>query len=226
MNEKGCADLPPNLLVPSIALSVAEDPVLEGDCTITSYVKLTVTLSGWRAPTGGTKGGHEIGSTSIWGCYGALLQLAVNPYELSVLEADFPVITDFEPKLRDLYQGATIDSEVLSGSTGQTTVDRASKSIASTTVGLSVTGGYGASGNQSPGPNFSITGSISGTRSLEQDYDFSTVSGQSTSKRNATSTHVSQMFNLLTGYHSGTNALAIEMYPRPHISIASALVPL
>jgi hypothetical protein len=79
-----------------------------------------------------------------------------------------------------------------------------------------VSGGYG--GSQSLGPNLYASGSISGTRSLEQDYDFNTVSGESSSKRNATTTNVSQLFNLLTGYHSGANAIAVEMYPRPQIS--------
>jgi hypothetical protein len=215
MNPKGCLPAPPDPLVPSLALSVAEDPVGDQDCTITSYIKVTLTVSGLRAQSSGQ------GSTTpaIWGCYGALIQLAVNSYSLNMKDADFPVITDFEPKLRDLYQGATLDNEVLSGSTGQTTIDRASKSTSSTTLGLTVSGGFGpgAANDERRVPNANASGSISSTRTEEQDYDFSTVSGQSSSQRNATTTSVSQMYNLLTGYHSGTNAIALVMYPRPHI---------
>jgi len=210
-------------MTPSLAVSVAEDPITDGDCSITSYVKLTMTITGAVMPAGGQTPSRSIGVTTIWGCYGAIARLAVNAVEKDDKSTSGPIITDFEPQLRDLYQGGTIENEVLSGSSGQTTVDRATKSIASTTVGLSVTGGYGiGQGNTTAGPSISATGSISGTRSLEMDYDFNTVSGTSTSKRNATTDTISQMYNLLTGYHAGTNCITVEMYPRPHIAQPTA----
>lgn len=222
-NPEPCSPRPPDLLTPTLAVSVAEDPVEDGDCSITSYVKVTASLTGKLMPSGGRQGHQSIGIDTVWGCFGATLRIAVNPLEKDPGAAGGPVITDFEPQLRDLYQGGTIEDEVLSGSSGQTTVDRATKSIASTTLGLSVTGGYGlGQGNTGKGGNISATGSISGTRSLEMDYDFNTVSGTSSSKRNATTDTISQMCNLLTGYHAGTNCIGVEMYPRPHIAQPSA----
>src|SRR5262249_59811803 len=36
-------------------------------------------------------------------------------------------------------------------------------------------------------------------------------------ERYATTTSISQMYNLLTGYHLGTNRAVFLMFPRPHV---------
>ena len=59
------------------------------------------------------------------------------PTEVPVEVKDFPHIIDFEPKTRDLYQGATEDGEVLTASTSEVKTDKSSTRADSTETGFS-----------------------------------------------------------------------------------------
>ena len=86
-----------------------------------------------------------------WGCNAAIAQLAVYPRpEADVPVEDFPFIVDFEPKKRELYEAVTENSEVLSGSTGNTNIRKGSTSTHSAEVSASF--GIGT-GSQRSGPS-------------------------------------------------------------------------
>ena len=81
-------------------------------------------------------------------------------------------------------------------------------------MGLSLSGGYAA--GQGGGPNISagLTGSWGNTATDSS----STQIDQSRERRETqgTTTNITQQYNLLTGYHAGTNRAAFLMLPRPH----------
>jgi hypothetical protein len=107
---------------------------------------------------------------------------------------DFPHIIDFEPKTRDLYQAAT-----------------------ETGVSLSGTVGYAA--GQGGGPFGSITGGLTHKwGDTEQDqFNVQTDASRESRENNATTTNLNQLYNLLTGYHPGTNRAVFLQLPRPHV---------
>lgn len=128
--------------------------------------------------------------------------------------ADYPHIVDFEPKTRDLYQAATDQSELLTGSNSDVGTGKSMSNTSSSEMGLSLSGGYGS--GQGAGPN--VQGQITGKWGNTATDSSSTQVDQSRERRETqgTTTNITQQYNLLTGYHSGTNRAAFLMLPRPH----------
>jgi len=128
--------------------------------------------------------------------------------------ADFPHIIDFEPKVRELYQAATETGEVLSGSKSGIKTDKSFTHTESTQSSLSV-------GVKVPIPSTPVVGEISGSRTnTDADQTQWAVQADASRERRetqSTSTQISQMYNLLTGYHVGTNRATFLMLARPHV---------
>jgi hypothetical protein len=125
---------------------------------------------------------------------------------------DFPHIIDFEPKIRDLYQGATEDGEVLSASTSEVKTDKSHTRTDSSETGLSV------SGSATIGVASLTAGLTHKWGESEQDTtQIQTDASRDRRERYATTTNISQMYNMLTGYHLGTNRGVFLMLPRPHV---------
>jgi plastocyanin len=125
---------------------------------------------------------------------------------------NFPHIIDFEPKTRDLYQAATEDGEILSASVSEVKTDKTFTHTDSSETGLS------ASASASIGIA-SIGGGLT-HKWGETNQDVSQVQTDASRDRrekNATTTNLSQMYNLLTGYHPGTNRAVFLMLARPHV---------
>lgn len=127
---------------------------------------------------------------------------------------DFPHVIDFEPKLRDLYQAATDTGEVLSDSKSGIKTDKSFTHAESTQSSLSL-------GAKVPIPGTPAMGEVSTTRT-NTDTDQSQWAVQADASRErretqSTSTQLSQMYNLLTGYHVGTNRAVFLMLARPHV---------
>src|SRR5262249_27701997 len=51
----------------------------------------------------------------------------------------------------------------------------------------------------------------------QDTYQVQTDASRERREKNATTTNLSQMYNLLTGYHPGTNRAVFLMLPRPHV---------
>jgi len=126
----------------------------------------------------------------------------------------FPHVIDFEPKLRDLYQAATDTGEILSDSKSGIKTDKSFTHAESTqsSVGL---------GAKVPIPGTSAIGEVSTTRTnTDTDQTQWAVQADASRERRetqSTSTQISQMYNLLTGYHIGTNRAVFLMLARPHV---------
>ncbi len=127
---------------------------------------------------------------------------------------DYPHIIDFEPKTRDLYQAATDQNELLTGSNTGVSTGKSMSNTSSSEMGLGLSGGYAA--GQSGGPN--VTGSVTGKWGNTSNDSSSLQIDNSRERRETqgTTTNITQQYNLLTGYHAGTNRAAFLMLPRPH----------
>jgi hypothetical protein len=157
-----------------------------------------------------------------WPCVGAMAQLGLHPHGIDApTPDDLPYVVDFEPKKRELYETVTQTGEVLSGSADRLAVQKGQSSAESTekshTVGaqMSVSGGV-------PGIGVSATGSYEYGQRSSTSHETTEVRSTDTARerREAAShtTQLSQMYQLFTGYHLGTNRPLFLMFPRPHIA--------
>jgi hypothetical protein len=137
----------------------------------------------------------------------------IDPGELEY----YPHIIDFEPKMRDLYQSATESGELLTASKSEVNTNKSFTHTESTETGLSLAAKAFVGGKKDS------SGEISGSLSHkwgETDKDSWTVETDASRERrekHASTTNLNQMYNLLTGYHAGTNRTTFLMLPRPHI---------
>jgi hypothetical protein len=147
----------------------------------------------------------------------ALLELCLwVERERPVTLTDYPHIMEFEPKVRDLYQAATDIGEVLTASKSGVMTDKTLTHTESTQTGLSLGAKYTTP--DSAYGKAEITGSLSHSwGQTDQDRsDVATDASRESRERYGTTTNLSQLYNLLTGYHLGTNRATFLMLPRPH----------
>jgi hypothetical protein len=132
---------------------------------------------------------------------------------------DYPHIIDFEPEKRELYQTATMEGEVLTGSNSQVKTDKSFTHTHTSETSLSMTASLRmGAGSDKEGTSGSVSGSAShswGDKD-EERWDIQADASRERREKNATTTNISQMYNLLTGYHVGTNRATWVMFPRPH----------
>ena len=204
-----------------------------------TYLKITCSITGYQPDAEETRIGiasfsdlpeeeqariqRILEEESYFACYGVLLNVAVfplNPLALPVepkieLE-DYPHIVALEPKVRDFYQAATESGEVLSGSKSGINTDKTLTHIESSESSTS----FGASVKiPVKGTEVGLSGSTTRTNTTTDQDQWSVQTDASRERRETqgTTTQLSQMYNLLTGYHQGTNRATFLMLPRPHV---------
>jgi hypothetical protein len=135
---------------------------------------------------------------------------------------DYPHIIDFEPKTRDLYQGATEHGEILTASNSLVKTSKSFGQTESTETGINLGAKYSPTVELPNGmkvSEYEVAGSLS-HKWGSTTTDGSNVEIDSSRERremNSTTTNLTQMYNLLTGYHVGTNRATFLMLPRPHV---------
>lgn len=131
---------------------------------------------------------------------------------------NYPHIIDFEPKRRDLYQAATEAGEVLTGSRSALNTTKVLTHTESTENSVTFDAGVKA---VIPGVDIGVDASVKTMQTnKETDQDQWTVQTDASRERRetqGTTTQLSQMYNLLTGYHAGTNRAAFLSLARPHV---------
>jgi hypothetical protein len=209
------------------AVPPAEEQVVCNQQTL--YLKITATITGYQPSKEETEQGYvEFPDVSVeemdrilkeyFACYGAFLQVAAFPRQADTPLASYPHIIDFEPKVRDLYQTATENGEILSASKSGVKTDRSFSHTEDSQTGLDLSAALKFPLGENGG-----TGEVGGKLSHkwgETDKDSWQVTADASRERRETTgmkTELSQMYNLLTGYHAGTNRAAFLMLPRPHI---------
>jgi hypothetical protein len=161
-------------------------------------------------------------TSPYFACYGALISVAVFPPrpprggEPPPLDR-YPHIIDFEPKTRDFYQVASETGEVLSGSTNRVSVDKSFMLAATTEESMrmdtSSTTPQAGGGSTTTGGGFSTTRRETDQLNLGMQSELT----RERRERQSTTTQLSQMYNLLSSYHVGTNRTVFLMLPRPHV---------
>ena len=129
---------------------------------------------------------------------------------------DYPHIIDFEPKMRDLYQAATETGEVLTASNSKVATNKTLTQAESSETGISVSQQLRA-GDEQAGASWT-QGMTHNWGSTDQDsMSIQTDASRERRETQGTTTQLSQMYNLLTAYHQGTNRATFLMLPRPHV---------
>ena len=130
--------------------------------------------------------------------------------------SDFPHIVDLEPKQRDLYQAASETGEILTASTSSVKTDKTLANTEETESGFKL--GAEVPIPDAP-PGSKLTGSFERKRTEKEEDTWSVGTDASRERRETqgTTTQLSQMYNLLSGYHVGTNRASFLMLPRPHV---------
>jgi hypothetical protein len=204
-----------------------------------TYLKVSCSITGYQATEDEVqKARVELGSepevdvgrvldlaTRYFACYGALVTVAVFPFASGLRpvrdkEPDldtFPHIVEFEPKTRDFYQIASETGEILSTSTHKVGVDK-SFMLAETTedtwkMDSSTTTPRDGGGSAT------TSGGVSSRRTETDQLNLSLQAELSRERRErqSTTTQLTQMYNLLSSYHAGTNRATFLLLPRPHI---------
>jgi hypothetical protein len=159
-----------------------------------------------------------------WACLGAIAQLAVFPSEDDEIGPDeYPFILDVEPKKRELYETRSETGEFLSG-TSDTVNIRKGTTTTESTEKADIKGGGGLS---IPVPipgvgTFPVGGNVSGewgtrNRKGTETVDMTTTDASREKRETLSSTTTfSQLYQLMTAYHLGTNRCVLLVAPRPH----------
>jgi hypothetical protein len=167
---------------------------------------------------------QQIGGADL-PCFGALLEISVGPSSGTWPIDQYPYFSDFDPKKRELYELVSKTGEIMSrtlehaGVLHGGTTSSSNEVFDKTTVGVSASGTYGAK----QGSNVSAEGSYAseeGSRSVDAT-NFNNVrtvdGGREARETYSHTTQLSQMYQLLTSYHLGTNRGVFFFEPRPHL---------
>lgn len=178
-------------------------------------------------------------ATRSYPCYGALLQASVHPHPHDGEEIplhDYPYISAFQPRKREMYEAVSESGEIASQSSNQVNVGKQMTNTDSTEsydldMGYSKSragsGGakvlFGLVEAEGSGAKTDTVNQQKGTidRNALEDQHIQTTD-MSREKRESYShaTTVNHVYSLLQGYHLGTNRAIFFMQPRPHIQNA------
>lgn len=217
------------------------DPFCAGKIT---YLKVTVSVTGYQ-PTDDEieEGFAEFNNTPVeaalddifatyFGCYGALLNIAVFPNSATTWKLqDFPKIIAMEPKVRELVQASTESGELLTASKGDVSTTNSFTNTNTTNTGISASNSTTANANIGltvpSTPPVTAEGGLTSQNNMGFTHDWGNTTedslettanaSQERSEKQSTSTQISQLYNLLSAYHLGTNRAVFFMLPRPHM---------
>jgi len=154
-------------------------------------------------------------------CYGALLNVSVHYKEPEGKEPkQYPRIIDFEPKIREFVQAASETGELLTSSNNNLKTGKSYVSTETTKNSWKINANTKAKVPLEDKGEFEVgLGGETGQERTESDQDGWSINTDATTLRQekeSTTTQLSQMYNLLTGYHAGTNRVSFVLLPRPH----------
>src|SRR6266699_1647080 len=212
------------------------DPELTNPDEIGTFLKVVATVTGFQ-PEGAEIDGDVLGpdwsSTVIhnyeeltnhsYPALAAIVQVAVFPASGEWTLDQYPYLTDFEPKKREVVELVTDTAEALTQSSTELNVRKGTTSTDSTEIdnidrggsfGLSLKyGNYGGSAQASSQQEVG-TRSTLGTNAVNL-----VTTDASREKRESYShtTNLSQLYHVLDSYHAGTNRAIFFLNARPHM---------
>jgi hypothetical protein len=166
---------------------------------------------------------HQLSGADL-PCFGALLEVSVGPGSGDWSIEKYPYFSDFDPKKRELYELVSETGEVMSRTLEHTGVLHGGTTSTSNEVFDKDTWGVkggGSVGNEKV--NVKAEGSYAseeGSRNIDSATyaNVRTVdAGREARETYSHTTQLSQMYQLLTSFHLGTNRAVFFFEPRPHI---------
>jgi hypothetical protein len=129
---------------------------------------------------------------------------------------EFPHFIDAEPKIRDLIQAATESGEILTSSKSNIKTNKSLTHTDSSETGFKL--GAGISPAQAKG-GYSASGEMThkNTETEQDNWTVATDASRERQEKEGTTTQISQLYNLLSSYHIGTNRVQFLMLARPHV---------
>lgn len=157
-------------------------------------------------------------------CFAALLEVSVQPTSGDWKLDEYPYFSDFDPKKRELYELVSETGEVMSRTLEQTGVLHGGTTSTSNEVydqeSWKLSGGGKVGNDKMSAHAEGSYGAESHTKNVDSA-QHSTVrsvdAGREARETYSHTTQLSQMYQLLTSYHLGTNRAAFFFEPRPHI---------
>jgi len=126
---------------------------------------------------------------------------------------EFPHVIDVEPKTRDLIQASSETGEILTSSKSNVKTNKSLTHTDSSETGykLGATGGIK--------DKFSVSGELNhkNTETEQDNWSVATDASRERQEKEGSSTQISQLYNLLSSYHIGTNRALFLMLARPHV---------
>jgi hypothetical protein len=203
---------------------------------ISTFLKVVVSVTGYQ-PSGkdvdagvlrGSYGtaviqNYETITAKYYGAYGALLQVAVFPFGGEWTIEQYPYLTDFEPKKREVVETVTDTGEALTQSSTDLNVRKGTTSTDSTeadnidrggSFGFNVSTPYGGGGVTSSTNKQVGTTAQLGTQAIDV---ISTDASREKRESYSHTTNLSQLYHALDSYHAGTNRAIFFLNARPHI---------
>ncbi len=160
---------------------------------------------------------------SYFPCVGAIAQVAFTsgPGLIRVRDyASMPVITDFEPKKREVYEAVTETGEAMSRSATGLQVTKGNSTTRSTESSDKESGSLAlATGVPGYGSLAGTYGLESSSRSGWSNTQVDINQADASQERRETTSHttqLTQMYHQLDSYHLGTNRALFVVFPRPH----------
>lgn len=154
-------------------------------------------------------------------CYGALLQVSVfpGPAEQQFPLESYPIILDFEPKKREMYESATEAKQYASQSRSGVNVKKGTTTTESQESGWNIAAMLGWAAGASGGLEGRLSGGYNAKSGTSTETVDMTTADYSREKRENYSytTNLTHMYHLLDSYYLGTNRAVFMTTPRPHM---------
>jgi len=213
------------------------DPELANPDELTSFLKVVATVTGYqyegliwpfKLRTAVLQNLMYQLFSQYYPAYSALLQVAVFPSGdppdgRKWYISEYPYLTDFEPKKREVVEAVTETGESLTQSASSLNVRKGTTST-DNTENLNIDQGYSFSQSvQAAGFGGSTSGNIQrsfGTQgSLNSNVENIITTDASREKRESSSytTNLSQLYHVLDSYHAGTNRAIFFLNARPRM---------
>lgn len=247
MDREVCDRVRPVAMQPSVAVFAYEpdDSLDVGDMAVkVSYLKVTCSVTSYGATNLErlrkgrliVKSPYEVrksdefdsSSQQLTGadlpCFGALLEVSVGPSSGNWSLDQYPYFSDFDPKKRELYELVSTTGEIVSRTLENTGVLHGGTTSSSNEVfdkdTWGIKGGVEGGTDKIKGKVEGSFGSEEGSRSVDSASFTNTRTidaGREARETHSHTTQLSQMYQLLSSFHLGTNRAVFFFEPRPHI---------
>lgn len=211
------------------------DPEIDNPDEISTFLKIVASVTGYQPAGDEIDVGAVVGAFNVdviqnyqalteqyYPALSALIQLAVFPHDGQWDVSQYPYLTDFEPKKREVVELVSDAGEALTQSTNSLNVRKGTTSTESQEADYIDRGGAFQQGVSVAGYGGTTEGSaqkqVGTIATLGTQATNLVTTDSSREKRESYShtTNLSQLYHVLDSYHAGTNRALFFLNSRPH----------